>query len=56
MPICSDESEQGEDAKDIHVTINQVQVTNESAEYLKNGYAVFGAFRILDKSEEGEAC
>ena len=53
--ISTGGSEQGEDVKDIHVTINPVQVTDESAEYLKNGSAVFGAFRNLGKSEEVEA-
>ncbi|CBI15010.3 unnamed protein product, partial [Vitis vinifera] len=46
---------QEEDVKDIYVTINQVQVTDESAEYLKNSSAVFNALRNLGKSEEGEA-
>ena len=43
------------DVEDIHVSINQVQVIDESAEYLKSGSAVFSVLRNLGKSEEGEA-
>lgn len=55
VPICTGGSEQGEHAKDSHVNINQVQVTDESTGHLKNGSAVFGAFRNLGKSDRGEA-
>ena len=48
----SEKDVKGEDVEDIHVTINQVQVTDESAEYLKSGSAVFSVLRNLGKSEE----
>ncbi|WJZ95346.1 hypothetical protein VitviT2T_014122 [Vitis vinifera] len=51
----SEKDVKGEDVEDIHVTINQVQVTDESAEYLKSGSVVFSVLRNLGKSEEGEA-
>ena len=51
----SEKDVKGEDVEDIHVSINQVQVTDESAEYLKSGSAVFSVLRNLGKSEEGEA-
>ena len=51
----SEKDVKGEDVEDIHVTINQVQVTDESAEYLKSGSTVFSVLRNLSKSEEGEA-
>ena len=46
----SEKDVKGEDVEDIHVSINQVQVTDESAEYLKSGSAV-----NLGKLEEREA-
>ncbi|WJZ95358.1 hypothetical protein VitviT2T_014134 [Vitis vinifera] len=51
----SEKDVKGEDVEDIHVTINQVQVTDESDEYLKSGSTVFSVLRNLSKSEEGEA-
>ena len=51
----SEKDVKGGDVEDIHVTINQVQVTDESAEYLKSGSTVFSVLRNLSKSEEGEA-